>query len=224
MQVYPDMNIRFPEAREAELIEHMKSRAQPPWRWEEVPRLLSTARQLCFRRDAVDNYPDCSLFIHRRQAGDWVVVNIVPHFDVNDRRFQLPIEQYVGILNEFEARIAEPAAEAVGGMTSIEAHKQGLEDYFSANSIRLLRLFCTSSNVSTLGSHPSDQQKWMAFLLDVHRSRVNVHPDTFAGLLRSEGWWPEAGIAKLANEYELAMGLLAMADGTEPHFLKGEVL
>jgi hypothetical protein len=35
MRIHPDMNIRFPESKEAELVDAMKSRATSPWRWKQ---------------------------------------------------------------------------------------------------------------------------------------------------------------------------------------------
>ncbi|MBX3362278.1 MAG: hypothetical protein KF705_12695 [Phycisphaeraceae bacterium] len=116
--------------------------------------------------------------------------------------------QYVELLREFDERIACPATEGVGGMTSIDAEKETLTDHFSSEELRLLKLFCSSSNASDLGSHPSDQEKWMAFLIAVHRNGKNVHCDTFGACLRSERCWPEHGIDRLVSEYDFAMRLL----------------
>jgi hypothetical protein len=89
----------------------------------------------------------------------------------------------------------------MGHFWRLDAHERGLADYFSAESIELLELFCKTSNASTLGTHPSDQLKWMNFLLHVHRSRTNVSPDTFGALLEAEGWWPKRGIPTLVDEW-----------------------
>jgi hypothetical protein len=127
---------------------------------------------------------------------------------------QISIDQYVSILQEFNEIIAEPTAEAIGGMTSLDTSKRRLEDYFSKESIGLLEYFCTSSN--GYGSHPADQRKWRAFLIHVHRNRKEkVHCDTFGRLLKATGWWPEDGIADLVSEYDFAMELLEQADNPE---------
>jgi hypothetical protein len=209
MLVYPDMNIRFPETREADLVEGMKSRAQGPWRWRDVPRKKD---YLFFDRDAAGPDPVCTLAIDRREPGNWIVVNITPQSKVEHGR--LSVEQYVGLLQDFDRQIAEPAAEELGGLTSIDAHERRLADYFSPRSLELLQRFCETSNVSTLGSHPSDQWKWMSFLLNVHRSGELVYPHLFGALLKAERWWPAKGIRRLVNEYELAMELLRLEDRT----------
>jgi hypothetical protein len=53
MRVHPLMNVRFPEASEAELLEAMKRRAVGPWRWREVEAGAPMAGYVCFHRDRV---------------------------------------------------------------------------------------------------------------------------------------------------------------------------
>jgi hypothetical protein len=138
-------------------------------------------------------------------------MNIVP----DEEGQQLTVKQYVRILRDFDASVAEPAADAVGGMTAIETDRRGLEDYFSPEAVRLLERFCKTSNVSDLGTHPNDQEMWMRFLLYVHRySASRVNGDTFDACLKATGWWPEEYIDRLVHEYDFAMALLRQADGT----------
>ena len=96
----------------------------------------------------------------------------------------------------------------MGGITSIDTARRSLEDYFPAEAVRLLKWFCTTSNRSDRGSHPSDQRKWIAFLLCVYRAQTEVDGDTFDARLKAKGWWPEEHIPTLVEEYVLAMRLL----------------
>src|SRR5262245_61958681 len=79
MRVYPDMHVRFPEGKEAELIEAMKAKAKAPWEWQ--PAAASGLRPdegcVCFHRSAVKRDPACALFLHPKGPGHLVVVNIV---------------------------------------------------------------------------------------------------------------------------------------------------
>ena len=104
----------------------------------------------------------------------------------------------------------------MGGITSIDTARRSLEDYFPAEAVRLLKWFCTSSNHSDRGSHPSDQMKWISFLLCVYRTQTEVDGDRFGALLKAKGWWPEEHIPTLVDEYVLAMRLLEQADGRMP--------
>jgi hypothetical protein len=213
MQVYPTMDIRFPENREAELIAVMRSRAASPWRWQDpaaLPDPLGWEGYQFFHRDEVLPDPPCLLCLYKKAAGTLVVINVVP--DPN-AVLRLSVEQYVRILGEFDTLIAEPAAEVVGGMTAIETHNRTLEDYFSVEAIRLLERFCLTSNAKSLGSHPSDQEKWLNFLICVHRTNADVSGDVFGSCLEAKHWWPEHDIPRLVDEYDFAIQLLHQYDG-----------
>lgn len=207
MQVYPTMDIRFPESKEAELFDSMRHRASPPWQWQTHDAFGRPPENdsFYFHRDEGDIEPPCTLCMQREAPGHFVIHAIVP--DTNTVH-KLPVEQYVRIMQEFDEQIAGPATEALEGMTSIGTSKHRLEDYFSAEAIQLLERFCSTSNAADWGSHPSDQDKWMAFLVYVHRSKENVHCDTFGACLKAKEWWPEVGIPILVSEYDFAMRLL----------------
>lgn len=211
MDVYPDMDIRYPEDAEASLAEGMASRASGLWKQSGSPVNRPTGDgEYFFHRDTDGVIPACTVCIGRKAPGHSVVRNIVP----DKMGENIAIEQYVAVLQEFNASIAEPATEAVDGMTSIDTNKRTLEDYFSKESIELLRYFCETSN--GYGSHASDQRKWRAFLLHVHRNeKEKVHCDVFGRLLKATGWFPEDGIADLVHEYDFALELLEQADDKE---------
>lgn len=126
---------------------------------------------------------------------------------------RLSVEQYVQVLNAFDRQIAAPAAEELEGMTSIETSKRTLDDYFSPEAIRLLKIFCTTSNAGDGGSHPNDQRKWIAFLLHVHAGGEKVDCDTFGACLSDTKWWPDDQIEVLVCQYDFAMQVLRQANG-----------
>ena len=147
--------------------------------------------------------------ISRNKEGHWVVQAIVPD---EGQISQIPLDMYKAILSEFELQIAEPAANAVEGMTAIELSQYRLEDYFSPNAVALLEAFCATSNQGDLGSHPSDQEKWIRFLLAAYDEGKNIHCDIFGNCLKTAQWWPEDGIRRLVHEYDFAMRLLQQSD------------
>jgi hypothetical protein len=210
MQVYPAMNIRFPENMEAELIHAMKARSVPPWHWKTTNTHGGqiASERVYFHRNKAATDLACTLCMHLESRGNYVVVNIVP-----DEVTQIPHASYVRILHEFDSLIAEPAAESLGGITSVDVATEKLEDHFSAEEIRRLERFCRTSNASDGGSNLCDQKKWMDFLICVHRKETDVRCDTFGECLKAIGWWPEQGIAKLVREYDFAIRLL-------PHYEK----
>lgn len=215
MNVYPDMDIRFPADKESLLASGMKKRAGGLWTWHgksPVNRPVEDG-QYFFHRDGDNSAPACILCIGRKEPGHLVVQNVVP----DAMQVEFSVDQYVGVLREFDTQIAGPAAEELDGMTSIDTSKRTLEDYFSKEAIDRLKYFCDTSNAGDLGTHLLDQRKWMDFLLYYYRNKTEtepVHCDTFGELLRAKKWWPENGIRKLVNEYDFAMRLLEQANNS----------
>jgi len=186
----------------------MKLRATSPWAPQEHDAFNRPPKDdsYYFHRDVVGDQPSCTLCIRRKKEGHWLVQTIVP--DEGQIR-QIPLDVYKIILGEFESQIAEPATAAVEGMTAIELSLYRLEDYFSPDCVRLLEEFCTTSN--GLGSHPSDQEIWMRFLLAAFDHGRDIHCDIFGKCLKTAEWWPEEHIPKLVHEYDFAMHLLQLA-------------
>ena len=110
--------------------------------------------------------------------------------------------------------IADPAAETVEGMTGIELSQYRLQDYVSPDTVGLLETFCATSNQGDLGSHLSDQEKWIRFLLAAFDDGNVVHCEIFGNCLKTAGWWPEEGIRRLVREYDFAMRLLEQSGRT----------
>jgi len=204
------MDIHFPGIKEIALLEAMKSRANSPWQWQAHNTFGKPPDEgsFYFHRDKTNSEPPCTVCIHRIAPGHLRVQTIVP----DAMKVHIPADQYVAILNEFDSQIATPVTEALNGMTSIGTSKHTLEDHFSPEAVKLLEHFCTTSNVADHGTHLSDQGKWMAFLLQVHRNNENVHCDTFGACLTAKKWWPEDGIRTLVDEYDFAMRLLEQAE------------
>jgi len=207
MERCPAMNIHFPPARENELHENMSRRATPPWSAKETDAFERAAKDgfFYFHREMVNDQPACTLCIERVRQGHWVVQNIVPD---KGQISTIPIDMYKAILREFESTIAEPAAESVNGMTAIELSQYRLQDYFSPKAVGLLETFCLTSNQGDLGSHSSDQEKWIRFLLTAFDDGNDIHCDVFGNCLKTAEWWPEDGIPRLVHEYDFAMRLM----------------
>ncbi len=207
MEHLPQMHIRFPPAKEAELHEEMKRLASVPWSSQPHNPFGKPADSdhFYFHRDNVNDEPSCTLCIWRNEPGHWIVVAIVPD---EGQVHQIPIVQFKKILTNFESYIAEPAAEIVKGITSIDTSNYRLEDYFSPEAVSLLQHFCETSNQSDFGHHPSDQEKWMKFLLRAYDDNVDVHCDIFGRCLYTAVCWPEQYIPRLVSEYDFAMRLL----------------
>ncbi|MEM1228066.1 MAG: hypothetical protein AAGJ40_20440 [Planctomycetota bacterium] len=202
---YPAMNIHFPSVREADLLSEMQRIASAPWTSQPHDTFNRPPQDgyFYFHRDVVGDHPSCTLCVRREKGGHWIVQNIVPD---EDQPQQIPLDAYKTILSEFESQIAEPAADSVKGVTAIELSHYRLEDYFSRRAIGLLETFCETSN--GYGSNPSDQEKWMWFLIAAYDDGDEIPCDVFGNCLKTAKWWPEDGIPRLVREYDFSMSLL----------------
>ncbi|WP_287103958.1 hypothetical protein [Brevundimonas sp.] len=92
------------------------------------------------------------------------------------------------------------------------ASDQSLEDWISEPAAAALRRFSGAANKSTGASHPSDQARWFAFIVAMHRGRdrLDAH-QLYRWLWEVEGWDEESSFS-LAGEYERLLALLVYAD------------
>lgn len=155
-----------------------------------------------FVRQADAALPGALVAVAKAEEGRWYVTNVVP-----TESGELAYDEYNGILNEFCHQLVRPVADELG--VSVELTKPQLEpeDIMSAEAARLLRRFSASANKSTRGSHPSDQERWMHFLVVTHRDGSEPDADVLRRFLIEDGWSEDAA-AHLASEYEFARELL----------------
>ncbi len=201
MEKTPQLRIGFEPVHEVELLEYMKQLAQsPPWTPLEKNPMGHPAKDgfAFFHRDVVGVDPSCILCIQRTKDGLWAVGAFVP-----DEGQTFPLDSCKAVLRDFDARIAEPAAKKFGGATELDYSEYELRRYFSPAEVALLESYCSSS-----GSHSSDQEEWVDFLLTVHDSPKQVDCDVFRNCLRTSKWLDEERIQNLAHEYDFAARLL----------------
>jgi hypothetical protein len=214
MEAFPELDIYFPNDQESRLIDAMKKRANGQWQWRPHGPGTQSVKdgQYFFHRVADKLAPASTLYLARKAPGHlWV-----PCFTSDTTDAQIPWGNLPGMIQDFCTQIADPAANIVDGYCSVGTSTHTLEDYFSSESIALLQGFCTSSNAGDLGTHPRDQERWMAFVIHHYRNRTKrVAGDVFGELLRDKEWWPEYGIPRLVREFDFAMRLLEQAEQKE---------
>ncbi|MBN1555449.1 MAG: hypothetical protein JXA11_11945 [Phycisphaerae bacterium] len=207
MKGYPRLNIYFPGTREEELHEKMKRLAKSPWYSQDHNTHGKPADNgfFYFHHDELGENPSCTLCIARSEPGHWTVTGIVPDKgQVNP----IPCECYSRMLDDFNSNIANPAADTVDGMTSIDIHTFRLKDYFSPQAVKKLSHFCKSANQCDLGHHPCDQERWNSFLIQVFEDNKDIPScDIFGDCLKTAKLWPEDDIPRLRKEYDFAMRL-----------------
>lgn len=211
IEVFQDLHLTPGDKPVESIREHVLAQVALPWRHEaareqEIRNAAGTGDLIALSRAAPDDVGDASLVLWQKSGG-YHVSNIVPKKDG-----QLSIGQYNAILQDFASAVGQPAATA-GGF-SIEATKalQAPEDWFEPEAAAALRRFCNLANKSI--SHPKDQDRWMEFLILVHRSSSRAYSDLLARWLCEADGWPDDGARSLARQFEFAESLLQKYDST----------
>jgi hypothetical protein len=146
------------------------------------------------------------LILAQKDPATFFVSNIIPV-----ERHQLSHAEYNTILEDFYEKVFKPVADKAGLVHSFNGAEVGLEHWMDKATADLLRAFSACANKGTGASHPSDRERWNAFMLAAHRTGSRLDPSTLARwLVEVEEWSPEIA-EQLALEYESGRGLLAYA-------------
>lgn len=214
LDVFQDLRLRTLHIG-ASLRNAILDEVHVPWRHEsEREELLRSAGShskdvIALVRDPFEGI-DRSALVLWEDADGYHVSNIVP-----EKAGQLSIAQYNAILQDFVARIAEPAARNGSFRVEVTSAKQSLDDWLDSGTADALRRFSRAANKSTGASHPSDQERWFKFLISAYRTSAHMSPGDLARWLREVENWPEDTAHELAVEYEFASALLHAYDASQ---------
>ena len=119
--------------------------------------------------------------------------------------------EYNWFLIDFHLRFLHPAAEEAGLKVELSLDERSFEREYGWRATRLLERFSVCANKSI--THPSDQRRWMDFLIHLHHHRPNR--DYGLGLLAkwlSDDGWSVDKTRELISEAESALDLLSAYD------------
>lgn len=208
LEVFQDLVIRGPERDRAALRYALLARAVPPWQHDQSKEDDIAAHAggdvdvIVFEREAGDGLPAAGLVLWSRPDG-YEVTNIVPR-EVQE----LGYHGYNAILQDFIARLAEPAARHVGFSLETTAAEQTLDDWLSREAAEALRRFSALANKATGSSHPSDRKRWFDFLLQVHAGGQRLNTEQLARWLVEVEGWSDDKAHDLVVQYEFGLELL----------------
>ncbi|MFJ3057350.1 hypothetical protein [Herbaspirillum sp. NPDC087042] len=161
---------------------------------------------LAFRRDGDDTIPAAVVTLYPEGTSGFKVTNIVP-----SETYSLTHLQYNMILNDFVAKVVRVAAPDCQILLSKD--HEGLTDWTSDEAATALVSFSRAANKSTGSSHPRDKERWLAFIVEHHKShhkKLDAH--MLARWLHEAEKWPEENAHELAIEFESAIELLTFYD------------
>jgi hypothetical protein len=158
---------------------------------------------VCFTCSSEAKRPAAALWLAPLESGKWHVSNIVP----SEKR-ELSLQEYNRILVDFAETFVLPVSTEIGFSVTITKAEKKLEDIVSLPVQRALESFSALANKSTGSSHPSDKERWYAFLVEAHKGKCDLDVTTLKKWLIEEEEWPEEAAFELAIEYENGRGLL----------------
>lgn len=211
MKQFKELEITGPVEQMPSFIDHVSANLPTHWRRDfEAEARLEQANHVrkdswfAFIYKSEDDEPSSNVFL-TLESGRLYVPNITPL-----EPGRLSIAQYNRILDEFAdiLHIHLPLDSAL--KINVTSDVAAITDWVSPKAEELLDRFSNSANKSTGSSHPSDFQRWSAFLIEVHKegSSHRLSSDFLAKWLEEELGWSSERANELAIEYEFARDVL----------------
>lgn len=211
IEVFQDLHLRS-SASATSIRTAILTQVQPPWRHdaEREGHIRNHASDdedvIVLLREAFDDVDESGLVLWQEGKG-YKVSNIVPR-NVGE----LGITKYNAILQDFAAKVAEPAARVGGFDVELTSGHQSLEDWLDAEPATALRRFSRLANKSTGAAHPKDRERWYAFLIATHDASKRLDADQLVRWFVEVEDWSDDKAHELAIDYEFALGLLKQYD------------
>ena len=212
IQVFRDLHLRGVKSNQKSLRESLINLVPEPWsvdlkRSQEVAKSSGCNEDvILFRVKQTENHPAAGLTLWETDDG-YYVPNIVPM-----ESGKLTYTQYNKILESFASSIANKAASENGYTISMTSEYENLSDWISEDVATKLNQFSKSANKSTGAGHPSDEKRWLDFLITMHRSGKSLDASTLIRwLVEVEGWNNEIA-HELGTSYENGLSLLNYYD------------
>ena len=209
MKQFKDLDITGPDEQLLALIDAVLTNLPADWRRDpeaearmETLDPEGTDAGFAFTRDAREGDPPALLFL-RRDRGRLHVSNIVPR-DAG----QLSMGQYNRILDEFADMLHTHLPSDRQLKIRVTSDDAAITDWVSSDAADLLKYFSSLANMSTGSAHPLDFERWVRFLVQVHKEGSTLHSSFLSRWLAEELGWPPDRADDLARDYEFARDLL----------------
>jgi hypothetical protein len=206
MKVFRDLYITGDDAALNATVEEIGQSLSDDWRRSRDMESQTHARG-CFTCEANETRAAATVFLIDGHDNSLSVTNIVP-----TEPGALSYDQYNAILEEFHDRFAVPAAKKMGVAVEITPDEKGIGAWLSKDAVKKLQSFSSAANKSTGSAHPSDLNRWFAFLLAAHEEQSQLDSTTLSRWLVETERWGEEVASDLVIEYEFGRGLLTFAD------------
>ena len=215
IEVYQDLFFRGPVSNRATFRAVLVETTSKSWRHnvEQEEKIIAHTGThddvMVFERYESDGIDAVILSLWSYDDG-FKVMNIVPR-EVGS----LGEHRYNVALRDFLNQVANPAAKSAGFKVEVSPAEQGLDDWLELVAANALRQFSGAANKSTGSSHPADRQRWLLFLIAVHRDRSSLDTEILTRWFIEAEHWPPDIAQGLVSQYEFALDLLRKFDAEE---------
>ncbi|WP_407829344.1 hypothetical protein [Shewanella algae] len=205
MKTFKDVFIKIDDKLIINFISEVTKNLERPWsrsyESEENSKYLGEI-SFSFKRAGDNTLPEAGLSIFREEKNNWYIPNIVPL-----EQSQLSYDEYNNIITDFYNSCLKPVALDLKIDIELTSDALTAEDILGDEANTLLEKFSSLANKSTGSSHPSDQKRWFAFIVETCRKQKYVNSFDLARVLSEQGW-SENSVQKLTTEYEFARDLI----------------
>ncbi|WP_407579566.1 hypothetical protein [Citrobacter koseri] len=206
MQTFKDVFIKLGDKSIIDFISNVTDNVTAYWSRayenEENSKYLGEIA-FSFKRSGDSILPDAGLSIFQKENNIWYIPNVVPL-----EKGQLNYDEYNKIITDFYNSCLKPVALELKIDVEITSDSITTEDIVGVEAGNLLKQFSSLANKSTGSSHPNDQERWFAFIVETCKKDKYVNASDLVRVLCEQGW-SEDSAHKLAIEYEFARDLIA---------------
>ncbi len=206
MKVLSEFYIQSPSSKISDFPDLVAKMLPNYWQRDEASENIiaresgNKVEMFCFTYSGTD-FPEAKLWIAYKDKpkSNLYISNVVPTEvgELND-------DQYNGIVKRFASDVSQLSLLSTDFIFKIEDSSKSVEDFMTEASAKKLRLFSVAANKSTGSAHPSDEERWLDFIVSLVTEGTSLSETELTGLLVEDEGWSEEIAADLASEYRIA--------------------
>lgn len=173
---------------------------------EEIVRSQQPQRRVvyCFSTPTLPLQGQCNVWFHTNDSQTAVeLTNIVPQ-----GLMQLSKPEYNFIVDLFYNTFLANHIDTTGIHINITSDIKTIEEAFHPDTALKLRSFSDSANKSTGSGHPSDQKRWVDFIIAAFTNHDQVSSTELMGFLTEDLEWHSDISVNLIMEYAFGLDVL----------------
>ncbi len=209
MKTFRDLYIYLNGISSNDFLDKLENELKAPWirgRDKEKNREIAVDKSICFEAQEGSSVSPSELFIFQKDNDTLWVSNIIPTGSGS-----LTYDQYNFALENFYENIVTPAIEGISTTAELTSDQISIGKVAGEEVEKALMLFSDLANKSTGSSHPSDNRRWLEFLVLAQEAKPDLDPDIVIRTLVERGWSEDVA-SMLGGQFEFAQDLLSYVE------------